>query len=91
MTRFAAALVGTALILGGVMVDSAELHAAPPTVVPSPGYDARLRQSRHVPMAAPAYAVPAPAHVRNPHARNPYVEHRRRMHPHRRVGDRNAF
>jgi|tagenome__1003787_1003787.scaffolds.fasta_scaffold19299323_2 hypothetical protein len=77
MTRFAAALVGTALMMGSVTIASSVVHAAPPTVVPSPGYDARLRESR----AAPGHAMSAPA----------YVPHRQRIHPHHRVGDRRTY
>ena len=47
-----------ALALGSV----ASSHAAPPTVVPSPGYDARLQESR-APSRAPTYyepVMPAP-------------------------------
>jgi hypothetical protein len=79
VTRFAAVLIGAALIMGSVTVDSSQVHAAPPTVVPSPGYDARLRESR----AAPAHATPAPAPA--------YVGHRKRIHPHHRAGNRSAY
>jgi hypothetical protein len=49
-----------ALALGSV----AGSHAAPPTVVPSPGYDARLQESRGAPRA-PAFepVMPAPKPV----------------------------
>ena len=77
MTRFAAALVRTALVMGSVTVASSVVHAAPPTVVPSPGYDARLRESR----AAPGYAMSAPV----------YVRHGERIHPHHRAGHRRTY
>ena len=51
MKQIYAALVAGAALAGGA---SAAL-AAPPTVTPSPGYDARLQQSR----AAPTVAEPA--------------------------------
>jgi hypothetical protein len=76
MTRFAAALAGMAvIIMANVTISISEIHAAPPTVVPSPGYDARLQESRSAPMAAPpTRAMPAVA----------YSGHRRRLHRHRR-------
>jgi len=77
MTRLAAALVGTALIMGSVTVDNSKVNAAPPTVVPSPGYDARLRESR----AAPAHTMAVPADVR----------HRNRIHPRHRAGNRSVY
>jgi hypothetical protein len=50
-----------ALALGSV----APSHAAPPTVVPSPGYDARLQESRAVSRAPTYYepVMPAPKPV----------------------------
>jgi hypothetical protein len=75
MTRISAAFAGMALMMAGVTIGVSEIHAAPPTVVPSPGYDARLQESRSAPMAAPpAHAMPAVA----------YSRHRKRMHHHRR-------
>ena len=45
MSRLAAAVIlALAMTLGGGILASA--HAAPPTVTPSPGYDARLQESR---------------------------------------------
>jgi hypothetical protein len=51
-------------------------QAAPPTVTPSPGYDARLQESRQPPSSAPA-ATAAPmtppvatsGHTRKKHAK----------------------
>jgi hypothetical protein len=75
MTRIAAAFVGAALIIAGVTTGVSRLHAAPPTVVPSPGYDARLQESRPAPTVAPLpYAARASA----------YSRHRKRLHRHRR-------
>jgi hypothetical protein len=48
---YAAAALGAALI-GGVLAEPA--LAAPPTVVPSPGYDARLQEQRAASQAAEA-------------------------------------
>jgi hypothetical protein len=75
MTRIAAAFAGMALIMAGVTISTSEIHAAPPTVVPSPGYDARLQESRSAPMAAPpTHAMPDVA----------YARHRKRPRLHRR-------
>jgi len=54
MKRFDAkcALVAVAALGGWTLV--APAHAAPPTVTPSPGYDARLQQQRAALTAAPA-------------------------------------
>jgi hypothetical protein len=51
-TALAAALVGSALAGSAI--------AAPPTVVPSPGYDARLQEQR---AASQAVDRPKPAYV----------------------------
>ncbi|WP_027583289.1 hypothetical protein [Bradyrhizobium sp. Ai1a-2] len=60
----------TALALGSV----AASRAAPPTVVPSPGYDARLQESRAA-SRAPTFDPVAPAP-------KPVVPHRaKRTHP----------
>lgn len=56
MRRISTALWSVAaLALGSV----AASHAAPPTVVPSPGYDARLQESRAA-SRAPAFEPVAP-------------------------------
>jgi hypothetical protein len=46
------AMVIVAALGGGTLM--APAHAAPPTAVPSPGYDARLQQQRAALTAAPA-------------------------------------
>ena len=47
MNRNCTVLALAALILAALIVCSAPLaHAAPPTVTPSPGYDARLQEQR---------------------------------------------
>jgi len=56
MKRFYAALAGTAIAISGGSVLIAPARAAPPTVTPSPGYDARLQESR----TAPTVYQPAP-------------------------------
>jgi hypothetical protein len=68
--------IGTALMLlatSGIWLGPA--NAAPPTVTPSPGYDARLQEQRS---AQPAHQPldrnpqpPAPRHGRRHHARTP--------------------
>jgi hypothetical protein len=44
MKRTSAALLAVTVIAGGLSLVPA--HAAPPTVTPSPGYDARLQEQR---------------------------------------------
>jgi hypothetical protein len=52
MKRICGACAAAALVLAGVPV--AQVRAAPPTVTPSPGYDARLQEQRAAaPPAAP--------------------------------------
>ncbi len=55
MKRTRAALLAVAALIGGV--GAVPAHAAPPTVTPSPGYDARLQEQR----AAAAAAISEPA------------------------------
>jgi hypothetical protein len=51
MKRFCGAFAAAALVLAGIPV--AQVRAAPPTVTPSPGYDARLQEQRATaPLAA---------------------------------------
>jgi hypothetical protein len=66
MKRTRVALPAIAALVGWVLVLPAQ--AAPPTVTPSPGYDARLQEQRAV-AAAPVYEPGAPV-VR------PVVRHR---------------
>ena len=55
--------IAIAVALGGQMMPA---NAAPPTVVPSPGYDARLQQSRTAQSYyEPAVRHPAPVHRRH--------------------------
>lgn len=49
-------------------------HAAPPTVTPSPGYDARLQEQRKATSSFTTIDTPAPA----PPAAKPVVRHRKR-------------
>ena len=51
MKRFCGAFAAAALVLAGVPV--AQVRVAPPTVTPSPGYDARLQEQRATTLAAP--------------------------------------
>jgi len=46
MKRTCAALVAVTLLSAGAALAPAPAHAAPPTVTPSPGYDARLQEQR---------------------------------------------
>jgi hypothetical protein len=65
MTRSFAALVATMVV--GLAALLAPASAAPPTVTPSPGYDARLQQQRATPSAASSviYQPAAPVHRRH--------------------------
>lgn len=53
MKRFCAKLAIAAVVVGG-WTWTAPASAAPPTVTPSPGYDARLQEQR----AAQTYSAP---------------------------------
>jgi hypothetical protein len=58
MKQFYRAAALSALLMGGALVGPA--MAAPPTVVPSPGYDARLQEQR---AASQAVQSPKPAYL----------------------------
>jgi hypothetical protein len=47
MTRFPAALAVAAVLSFGAWVSMVPARSAPPTVTPSPGYDARLQEQRN--------------------------------------------
>jgi hypothetical protein len=64
MKRLYAALAVAAVAISGGLALIAPAHAVPPTVTPSPGYDARLQQER----AASTLYQPAP---RTFHRRHP--------------------
>jgi hypothetical protein len=71
MKQFCAAIALGAALFGGAAVGPA--IAAPPTVVPSPGYDARLQEQRAAQAAQshrPVYD-PAPRRKPRPHRRVP--------------------
>jgi hypothetical protein len=55
MTRPLSALA--AMLVAGVVAGARPAQAAPPTVTPSPGYDARLQEQRKA--TSPAVARPA--------------------------------
>jgi hypothetical protein len=61
-TYAALAAVAVAMSAGSVLIAAAQ--AVPPTVTPSPGYDARLRQAQ----AAPTLSQPAPRAFHRRHA-----------------------
>lgn len=66
MIRMYAASAIAALVLGGAAW-MAPASAAPPTVTPSPGYDARLQEQRaaqtyHAPVYEPVGRYHRPAH-----------------------------
>ena len=76
MKRFHATLAIAFLIGTGGWASLAPAHAAPPTVTPSPGYDARLQEQR----AAQTYSA---APVSDPVVRYPRPRprhHARRVH-----------
>jgi hypothetical protein len=64
MNRLCTALAALALVMSGAVA-----HAVPPTVTPSPGYDARLQEARK---GASTSTVVQPA--------TPPRHHRRRTH-----------
>ena len=66
-TAFAAAVL--------IMLSASIAQAAPPTVVPSPGYDARLREQHKALSSAPTSSVTVTRPI-NPQARL----HRKRTH-----------
>ena len=71
MRRFYASLAVAAVAALGGLASVVPAHAAPPTVTPSPGYDARLQEQR----AAQSYYEPVVRHPRPIHRR-----HVRRIH-----------
>ncbi len=68
MKQFYAAVAVSSALIGGVLAGPA--MAAPPTVVPSPGYDARLQEQR-----AASQAVAAPRPVYDPAPRRKPKRH----------------
>jgi hypothetical protein len=74
MKRTRTTLMAVAALAGWVCMIPA--HAAPPTVTPSPGYDARLQEQRA------AAAPPAPAFEPAAPVVRPVVRHRKRSTTH---------
>ncbi len=67
MKRFYASLAMAACVALGCWAATAPASAAPPTVTPSPGYDARLQEQRaaqsyYAPVYEPAVRIHRPAH-----------------------------
>jgi hypothetical protein len=67
---YASLAIVAALAIGG-SVSMQPANAAPPTVTPSPGYDARLQEQRsaqsyYEPAYAPAVPYARPVHRRQP-------------------------
>jgi hypothetical protein len=60
MNRFYAALVMAGAAAFGGWASIAPAKAAPPTVTPSPGYDARLQEQRAAAGREPVIPVPEP-------------------------------
>jgi hypothetical protein len=75
MKRFyASCAVAAALALGG-WTSVMPASAAPPTVTPSPGYDARLQEQRAATAPVtyePVMRPPKRRHVSRPHVRRTY-------------------
>jgi hypothetical protein len=68
MTRIGKAIMAGLLAVFGAAASRVE--AAPPTVTPSPGYDARLQEQRAASTkSAPATAAPARPVYRRPHVK----------------------
>ncbi len=70
MKRFCTIFVAATFVMVGVCVSQVE--AAPPTVTPSPGYDARLQEQRAAsrlaaPIGSPVRPVYRHRHVRHAH------------------------
>jgi hypothetical protein len=61
MKRYDLSLAVAAVLSLSSLVLLAPVNAAPPTVTPSPGYDARLQEQRDVSRISPA---PRPVHRR---------------------------
>jgi hypothetical protein len=53
MNRCCTTLAAAALIVCGTLL----AHAAPPTVTPSPGYDARLQEQRNATVSSPPAVI----------------------------------
>jgi hypothetical protein len=68
MKRYDAALAIAASVIFGGLAFMAPANAAPPTVTPSPGYDARLQEQRAAPTVY-APAVPAAKPVSRRHVK----------------------
>jgi hypothetical protein len=64
MKRYAASLAVAALLSLGGWVLLAPASAAPPTVTPTPGYDARLQEQRAASTVYPSAPAPRPVHRR---------------------------
>jgi len=64
MKRFGTTAAAAAVMAAGIWVS--QVQAAPPTVTPSPGYDARLQEQR----AASRFQAPIPSVVRPVHRRH---------------------
>ena len=60
MNRFYAMLVLAGAAAFGGWASTAPVKAAPPTVTPSPGYDARLQEQRATAVREPVMPVPEP-------------------------------
>jgi hypothetical protein len=67
MNRFYAKSAIAAVVALGGWTWVAPVHAAPPTVTPSPGYDARLQQQRAASSVAAPVAPIVPRRIKRRH------------------------
>ena len=71
MKQFYASVAIVAAVAVGGSVSMKPANAAPPTVTPSPGYDARLQEQRTAPVIyQPVAPAPVPVHRRHPKRTN---------------------
>ena len=75
MKRFCASCAVAAAVALGGWASVMPASAAPPTVTPSPGYDARLQEQRAATARVidePVIRLPKRRHVSRPHVRRTY-------------------
>ena len=75
MKRFYASCAVAAVVAFGGWASMAPANAAPPTVTPSPGYDARLQEQRAAAARVidePVIRLPKRRHLSQPHVRRTY-------------------
>jgi hypothetical protein len=69
MDRYGKAIMAALAVIGAA---ASRVEAAPPTVTPSPGYDARLQEQRAASaMSTPVVVAPVRPAYRHHHAKHP--------------------